>query len=776
MARIDMHDQRFRLAKQRLQQAVRANAGLIEAQVKLGRLLLDHGTDTEFLNWRSRLPKKARTHPGLWSIFGYWEARHSQNQAAARCFWEAVRRDPNRQKALYQLGQLLISFKRTADAELFVSRSRALRKYQLTVDSILDQPSGSQQLGTIWMSAARQAESLALLWEAWGWYAVLKQHGFASGSVETALARLGERLPTLPLKRAVPEVNPAAKVDLSGYPLPTWPTASGTTPASGAAPVSVTFADRAAEVGIRFSFFNNSNPAIHGLGRMYESDGGGAAILDFDGDGWPDIHFTQGCRWPPSPDRTDHLDRLFRNTGAGRFEDLTIAAGLTENRFSQGVTVGDFNGDGFPDLYIANIGRNRLYRNNGDGTFTDVSQSAGIDGNHWTSSCLMADLNGDGLPDLYDVNYLSGQDLLTRICRNHSMSIASCGPKDFEAAQDRFYLNLGDGRFADRTESAGIRAENGKGLGILAADLDGSGRLSLFVANDGVPNFFFANQTAVRGGRPKFVESAFLRGLAVNEQGQVEACMGIAAGDFNHDQMLDLFVTNFFSESNTLFLQQPDRLFRDETVSCGLSADSLNRLSFGTQAIDADLDGRLDLIITSGDVDDHPDSTRDYKMPPQFFHNMGGRFRQVSAASLGRWFQGRYRGRGMSRLDWNRDGREDVVVSHLDGPAALVTNTTTSPGHFLSVRLHGILSNRDAIGTTLTLKAGDLTAMRQLTAGDGYQASNERLIVFGLADHTDIDQLTVRWPSGTRQTFSALSADEELILIEGRAKPVRWSR
>jgi len=777
MARIDVHERRFDLAKQRLVTAVRTDAGLIEAQVKLGQLLLDHAPQAEFLDWHARLPDDAHRHPGIWSIFGYWAARHGQDQAAARCFWEAVRRDPNRPEANYQLGRLLVSLKLTADAEPFLKRSNALRIYeQLVNDSTPERRRVAAIARETWRSAAKQAESLGLLWEAWGWSFLLRNAGLAVPADDNIFAQLQMRLPGLPLARTAPKANPAAKIDLSGYPLPAWPTTPGTTPASENSPISVTFEDRESEVGIRFAFFNSSDPVIHGLDRMYEMNGGGAAILDFDGDGWPDIYFTQGCRWPPDPDRTDHLDRLFRNTGAGKFEDVTDAAGLAENRYSQGVTVGDFNSDGFPDLYVANIGENRLYRNNGDGTFTDVSRSAGIVGKRWTSSCLIADLNGDGLPDLYDVNYLSGRDLLTRVCRDRSGNAAPCNPKDFKAAQDRFYLNLGDGRFADRTTSAGFRVKNGKGLGILAADFDGSGRLDLFVANDGVPNFFFANRNKTRGGDPRFLESAFPMGLAVNGQGQSEACMGIAAEDFNQDGLLDLFVTNFFNESNTLFLQQPDQLFRDETTVFGLSRDSLNRLSFGTQAIDANLDGRLDLIITNGDIDDHPDPDRDYRMPPQFFLNIGKRFRELPAASLGGWFQGRYRGRGMSRLDWNRDGREDVVVSHLDGPVALVTNTTNPHGHFLAVRLRGILSNRDAIGAVLTLKAGDLKSMRQLTAGDGYQASNERLIIFGLGNRTRIDELTVRWPSGTEQTFSALSADEELILIEGREHPVRRPR
>ncbi|MBW3543639.1 MAG: CRTAC1 family protein, partial [Planctomycetes bacterium] len=486
------------------------------------------------------------------------------------------------------------------------------------------------------------------------------------------------------------------------------------------------------------------------------------------------------------------LDRLFRNLGNGRFEDVTLAATIIEDRFSQGATVGDFDSDGFPDLYVANIGGNRLFRNNGDGTFSDVTERTATAGDRWTTSCLMADLNGDALPEIYAVNYLSGEDVFTRVCNDRGGS-GICMPQHFPAAQDQLYLNLGDGRFEDITERAGIAVPDGKGLGIVAADFLGRGRLDLFIANDAVPNFFFENQTSgprpstldsrpssgpqlstlnPRPSTPLFSEQALLKGVALNRGGQAEACMGVAAGDADGDGRIDLFVTNFHLESNTLYLQREGGWFDDATRDAGLRQPSLSLLGFGTQFLDADLDGRLDLIVTNGHIDDFTSDGTAYRMPPQFFRGLGGgRFQELPADSLGPYFAERYLGRGLARLDWNRDGREDVVVSHLDAPAALLTNETQPAGHFLVIRLVGVESNRDAIGATVTVRTADAVETGQLTAGDGYLASNQRQLVFGLRTAQRVEEMLVRWPSGREERFVDLAVDAELIAVEGAPAP-----
>src|SRR6185437_13094424 len=332
-------------------------------------------------------------------------------------------------------------------------------------------------------------------------------------------------------------------IDLSDFALPRWdadiPTSKPATPEL--AKYHTRFAEAAASAGIDFRYFA-SQINDDGSRRMFQFTGGGVAVLDYDADGWPDLYLAQGCRWPPVAGQTEHMDRLYRNRGDGTFEDVTAQGRLAEDRFGQGVAVGDFNNDGFPDLYVANIGANRLYMNQGDGTFEDVTQSAGIQGEACTSSCLLADLNGDGLPDIYDVNYVQAADVYERVCSQNGKPRA-CAPTVFEPQPDRFYLNLGDGRFAERTEAAGMNVGGGNGLGIVAGDLDGSGRLSLFVANDQDANFYWSNETAELGAPPRFVERGVLSGLAYDGDGKALACMGVAAGDADGDGRLDLFVT-----------------------------------------------------------------------------------------------------------------------------------------------------------------------------------------------------------------------------------------
>lgn len=338
------------------------------------------------------------------------------------------------------------------------------------------------------------------------------------------------------------------------------------------------------------------------------------------------------------------------------------------------------------------------------------------------------------------------------------------------------YLNLGDGRFEEWTEEGGILTTYGKGLGIVAVDLTESGRLDLFVANDTDSNGLFVNTTPAAGETPRFREEAIGSGLAFDQNGRPQACMGVAVGDANGDALIDLFVTNYYQESNTLYLQQPGNLFRDATHEAGLRESSLPMLGFGTQFLDAERDGFPDLICANGHVEDQRDRGVPYEMRPQFFRNLGaGRFVELSAKSLGPYFQQELLGRGMARLDWNRDGLEDVVISHLDAPAALLTNRTSKAGHYIALQLRGTTCSRDAIGTTVTLKVGDRNWVQQLTAGDGYQASNERQLIFGLGTLEQINELVIRWPSGVHQQYSKPQIDSTVIAVEGRESLLRVS-
>jgi hypothetical protein len=516
---------------------------------------------------------------------------------------------------------------------------------------------------------------------------------------------------------------------------------------------------------------------------MFEFTGGGIAVLDFDLDGFPDVFFTQGRPWPfdKGPFDKGHFDqkvaaagdRIFRNHGGTRFTDVTPRAGFQKPGFGQGVAVGDVNADGFPDLYVAHIGANQLWLNNGDGTFGDVTQAAGVrgDADDWTTSCIMADLSGDGWPDIYVANYVTANDVFERVCRRGDGAPKICMPFDFDARPDHLWISDGMGGFTEAGPQAVDVAGPGKGLGVAAWDAYASGRLSLLVANDTTPNFFFVSETVFEtseNGRPRLRDRGFETGLAVDGEGKAKGCMGIALGDVNDDGRLDVHITNFLNESSTFYQSRPDGTFDDRTRESGLQSQTADLVGFGTQFLDADLDGRLELFMTSGHIDDFRAQGKPYKMPPKLFRWSSQRFVEIHAKGLGPYFQEKWLGRSAVRVDWNRDGRDDLIVGHLFDDAALLTNTTATDAGYLAIRLVGAQSNRDAIGTTVEIRIGQRKMFRQLTAGDGYQASNERRLIFGLGDAHEVDEVVVRWPSGTVQQFSNVPASCELQLTEGR--------
>lgn len=733
----------------------------LEAQAQLGRILAESSDQFPFLQWQKTLPDTAVEHPLIWFARGRWAQRQNQLTAAARCHWEALLRQPNHTAANYQLSQALIGLGQADQAKPFAERAEKLARLYLMIDSVKADLSPEKIRPLVEL-----LEDLGRPREAAGWCEVILREAPDTSWALTALSKLRNQYsPNTGF--TLDSHNPARQSDLSIYPLPRWqmgsPAEQDVTAIENVAGV-IQFEDLASAAGIDFTYQNGATD--DGLESLFEMNGGGVAILDYDNDGWPDIYLTQGGKMPPSLNRTSPANRLFRNLGDGTFQDMTSESGLGDRGYAQGVTVGDFDNDGFPDIYVANIGPNRLFHNNGDGTFSDVTMATDVAGNDWTSSCLIADLNGDALPDIYAVNYIGGDDLLNTVCKKHAGR--RCAPVDFPATQDRVYLNLGDGRFEDITDQCGIVANGGRGLGIIAADLDGSHRLSLFVANDMSANFLFTNQTPSRGETPLFSERGVLSGLGLSSQGIAQAGMGIAAGDANSDGLLDLFVTNFYHEPNNLYIQQSDRLFQDRARPANLWDASFAMLGWGTQFLDADLDGHADLIVANGHVHDPVDPQIPHRMPPQLFRNLGsGVFSVLMGETIGKYFQNEYLGRAVARLDWNRDGLEDICIMHLDSPVALLTNQTKQHGHFLSLRLVGTTSDRDAIGASVRVILGDRTAVYQLTAGDGFQASNQRQLNIGLGEAVVIDRIEIAWPSGKKQSFSKVLADSAVLAIEG---------
>lgn len=773
LAHLHIYQNEMSAARSLLVQVVELAPEIVNAQAALGNILVDSGTDEELVSWHRKLPATAEADSTMWHVYGKWAQRNGDREVAIRCFLESVSLNPIDRLSNNQLAIELSSVDEQL-AEQFAQRTRQLVDYSVAVNAVRADSNNAELMRV----TAESAESMGRLWESWAWcQKALELNPRLEWAGETALRLKSELTATTP--QFNPEASPAYKVDLNRWPLPEWTEAvssSSQTPASVAAECDVQFIDSTEAVGIDFRFRNGGDSSRKGT-QVFEITGGGIAAFDFDADGWPDIHFTQGCDWPLRADQKRDLDQLYRNIDGQRFDRVTNHCGIVENGFSQGLAAGDFDNDGFVDLYIANIGVNRLFQNNGDGTFSDVTISAGIEDSRWTSSCLIADLDGDSSPEIYDVNYLKGDDLFDRVCKSADGRLELCAPLEFDPEQDRLLRNLGDGSFQDRSTESGITADGGRGLGVIAANFAGDNRLSLFVANDESRNFFFQNIGGEKVSNEivtgefevtlRFEERGILSGLAMGENGWNQACMGVAAGDINEDGLLDLFVTNYFNESNCLYVQQADCCFRDLSRQSGVREPGYGMLGFGTQFLDGELDGLPDVVVANGHIEDRTDQGIPYLMRPQYFQNRGGgEFVESAAGSPGQFFTKERLGRGLARLDWNRDGLDDFAVSHLGTASSLVTNVTPSHGSFVTIRLRGIESSRDAIGAQVTVSVGQRRLVRQLVAGDGYQASNQRQLTFGLGAAKAIESLEVRWPSGAEQSWSDLPINAEFLLLE----------
>jgi tetratricopeptide (TPR) repeat protein len=755
-------------ARQLLERIVADSPDNAEAQAQLGTVLLQVDDDDEaFFRWHSQLPETAYEHPEIWFLQGARASGLQRPDAAIHCYYQALVRDPNHRRAAFQLAQALAAVGDTDKADRFLERFRLLEEVA-RLATRGDDASGSQMTAATMSRIAAAMEQLGRLRESVGWYQQAQQRDTNPAATDDHLQSLIQQIDdSTPLTLVAS--NPASQLDLSSYPPPEWPTTNTARQPSSEVPAdqpAISFTDEAAASGLSFRFHNGADPQS-GLARMFEFSGGGVAVVDVDGDLWPDLYLTQGTSWPPS--NAGHRDRLFRNISGERFADLSEPSGLTDKRYSQGPAVGDYDNDGFPDIALANIGGNRLYRNNGDGTFSDISTEAGIEGDVWTSGCLLADLNGDGLPDLYDVNYLAGTEIFTRRCELNGRPI-QCPLHYFPSEQDQVYVSLGDGTFSNVTATSGIELPEGKGMGCVAADFDQSGRLSLFVANDDKPNFFFVSTADDNDTHTlRFAEQGVVSGLAFGNMGDAQSCMGTAAADTNNDGLLDLFVTNFANEPNNFYVQQPGGFFVDQSQSAGLHLPGLKPMGWGAQFLDGDLDGLPDLLVANGHLDLNTADRLPYSMKAQFFHNLGqNRFSDTLPQSPGPYFERFHVGRAVARMDWNRDGADDACITHVESPVALLTNRTLGRGTFLSIHLRGRLCSRDAIGSVVRISAGGQTLYQHLTAGDGFQSSNHRKLTFGFGDVQQIDEIEIRWPSGTSQVMKGPALNSEVLIVEGQ--------
>lgn len=516
--------------------------------------------------------------------------------------------------------------------------------------------------------------------------------------------------------------------------------AGSTTKTSESLTTSVRFVDRASELGIDHVYLNGAA----GNHLMVEATGGGCGWVDFDRDGYCDLYVPQGGNPAERPSSKQPSDRLYRNAGGANFVDVTEFCGIIEWGYSQGVSVGDFDDDGFDDIYVTNVGPNSFFRNQGDGTFLEVAQDLSIAGNLWSSSAAWADIDRDGDLDLYVCNYVDFDPLNPRICHNVKGLPAMCHPKLMEAVPDECYLNLGDGTFRPSAKELGLFGPENKALGVAIADFNGDNWPDIFVANDTTPNFLFINHKGTR-----FEESASLLGCAVSSQGLPQANMGIAVGDYDSNGFLDLCITHFVGEWSTLYQNLGPQGFHDVSARVGLVAATNKKLGFGAVMADFDHDGRQELFIANGHIDDLTFQGDEFEMTPQLFSFDGQRWFDCGRPASD-YFSRNYVGRGVATADFDNDGDLDLAVAHQNAPLAILQNESIR-GSWLQVELIGRTSNRRGVGARVVVHLPTKDLTQEIMGGTSYCASNQSVLSFGLGDFSGPLTLDVLWPSGLEQ-------------------------
>lgn len=559
------------------------------------------------------------------------------------------------------------------------------------------------------------------------------------------------------------------------------------------------FVDVTAAAGISFRHVSGGggeNPQKY----FIETMGPGCAFWDYDGDGNLDIYAVNGYSLA-GKNEPQAKDALYRNTGGGRFADLAEKAGVEAEfvGYGMGCCAGDYDSDGYQDLYVTNYGRNTLYHNNGDGTFSDRSQEAGVTAGQWSTGCAFADYDRDGDLDLYVARYVTfslehpGENLVPYMAMAEDKAKQSLAkkvktyphPSNYEGASDFLYRNEGGGRFADVTRQAGVSDPDGKGLGVVWGDYDNDGDVDLCVANDQTPNYLYRND----GGH--FTDVALIAGVAYSEDGRTQAGMGVDMGDYNNDGLLDIWVTNFQGEPNALFRNDGNGFFSNTSFSSGTGRVSLPYVGWGGGFLDFDHDGFLDLFTANGHVLDNVelfDPLSTYAQASLLFRNNGRKpggaftFADVTS-SAGKALSDKRVGRGVALGDCDNDGDVDLLISASNSPLALLRNEGSDPNHWLAVRLAGAagaggesgalaggvtqLSNREAIGARVRIVCGGNAQIREVKSGASYLSQSDLRLNFGLGAHTSVDRLEVRWHSGKIEVFTAVPADRIIEIREG---------
>ncbi|MGI9473364.1 MAG: FG-GAP-like repeat-containing protein [Rubripirellula sp.] len=742
-----------------------------------GQVMIESQGFEDFPAWYEGAPDECQAYPSYWMAMGGWALHLGENDLAVRMFGEAVLREPGDAAGLNRLTQALDAVGEIKVADSLRQRSEQINQITQIAKVVLASPDvGPQSISELSNRLAVAGRPL----EALAWHRIALQRAGGDPNAMQSLAVQQARVVKAEQQNAEHLQSVLLQgLDLAQYPLDESRLAravdSNPSLARSSQPrreeaeiiaLQPRFTNVASQAKLEFQYANAPVPVEREF-RIFQAYGGGVACLDFDLDGCIDFYFGQASGEPPDEEGT-RPNQLARNLGR-QFVNVTAESETDDRSYTCGVTSGDWNQDGWPDLLIGNMQRNRLLINQGDGTFRLQSGDGEWQQARYTTGVAIADVDGDNLPDIVEVNYLEDQRMFDPIERKpDGTPVRLPGPLHFTSAGDRLFRSQGDGTMQGSPLGDPSDDRRATGLGLLITNIDDRPGNELFVANDLMANRLWSRDGA--GTQSSWKDVAVIRGVAYGANGMPLACMGIAAADFDENGRLDLHITNFEDQWSNQYMQREDGGFTDLTLPLGLDRDSLKMLGFGTQALDYDLNSTVDLVVGNGHVEDYRSRGSQFEMPTQVFawEQRGFRLMEV-AGDPSYWSQG-HLSRAMAKCDWNRDGRVDLIVTDLRQPVALLENRTRTSNHWLQLELAGTNAERDAIGSVVEIHIGDRVFRQSVQTGDGYMSKNQFVLTFGLGAYESVDELVIRWPDGDEARLEELAADRCWLIVQGQAE------
>lgn len=741
--------------------------------IGLGLSLIEQEKWDQLGDWYKQAPRDSMEgFPDYWRAMGLWCQHLSKHNEAAKCFTRSLELDPMNPLAAGNLAQSLAILGDNSGAE----RAEAIfQETQLANRNLNYCRDGNRR--SEWITQiASTLESRGRILESILWRELDQRTNNPAGTLIKDLEAQRKGLSKANPQTLVTGLNKPS----TGYPEIDWnaiaeskasgmPTQRIPTQGLGVVQAKLAWSDIAKELQADVVYRNGDDSTVPGM-QTYQSNGAGAGVIDYDLDGWPDLFVLQGGGDPRQP-ATNDPNVLLRNIAGKAFGNVASQARVNHRAYGQGVAVGDWDQDGFADMFVLNFGENQLLRNQGDGTFEVIpvaSMKRDIANNPvWSVSGAIADINGDHLPDLVEINYASGIDVITHLCISRENIPQVCRPTEFPASEDYIYLSDGQGGFTLANQAWNLQMQDGRGLGVIVGNLDLKQGNDIYIANDmSANNLYLSSQDPAQQGRYLLADEAVRRGCAVDTAGKPQASMGVACSDFDRNGMLDLFMTNFIDEYNALYLQNESNFFVDASRRYRLIDPKKKTLGFGTQGLDIDCDGWQDLLVVNGHVDDFRAKGQPYTMRPQVFLQREDSFAEQPSESLGDFFNKEYLSRSLGLWDFNRDGLVDSYITHLDHPLSVLKNETKTNGAWIAIELVGTESERDAIGATIRVTAGEQRWMHQRLAGNGFECANEGFVHLGLGKLEKIDSLEITWPSGKTSRWGDLRVNRRYRAIE----------